>query len=86
MGVLAALIGVSLVGASWVVELTASSAPALFAVSIAFGLTQEPITRILEGKLTTKPTEAPSTNAVASRDGAQARPGLVSWPGRTRTA
>lgn len=53
MGVLAALIGVSLVGASWVTELTASSAPALFAISLAFGLSQEPITRVLEGKLPT---------------------------------
>lgn len=51
MGVLAALIGVSLVGAAWVTDLTTSTAPALFAVSLAFGLTQEPITRILERKL-----------------------------------
>ncbi|HET7351987.1 MAG TPA: hypothetical protein VFJ28_13700 [Marmoricola sp.] len=52
MGVLAAIIGVSLVGASWVTDLSAPSAPALFAVSIAFGVAQEPISRILEGKIT----------------------------------
>lgn len=55
MGVLAALIGVSLVGATWVTDLTGSTAPALFAISVAFGLTQEPISRILEGKLPAGP-------------------------------
>jgi hypothetical protein len=51
MGILSALIGVSLVGAGWVTGLAGDSAPALFAVSIAFGLAQEPVTRLLEGRL-----------------------------------
>lgn len=58
MGVLSALIGVSLLGAGWMSGLTGDSAPALFAVSIAFGLAQEPVTRALESKLTAKGGEA----------------------------
>ena len=58
MGILSALIGVSLVGAGWVTGLAGDSAPALFAVSIAFGLAQEPVTRLLEGKLAEKGGDA----------------------------
>lgn len=50
LGVLAALIGISLIGAAWVSDFDAATAPALFAAAVAFGLTQEPVTRILEDK------------------------------------
>jgi hypothetical protein len=63
MGILSALIGVSLVGAGWVTGLAGDSAPALFAVSIAFGLAQEPVTRILEGKLAQKGGDASGSPA-----------------------
>jgi hypothetical protein len=63
MGVLSALVGVSLVGAGWMTGLTGDSAPALFAVAIAFGLAQEPVTRALEGKLAAKGGDAGAGSA-----------------------
>jgi MFS family permease len=72
MGVLSALIGVSLMGAGWVANLTGSAAPSLFAVAVAFGLAQEPITKILEkkaGHVPSEPSDTAEESYTASRSG-----------------
>lgn len=63
MGILAALVGVTLLGAGWVNGLDAGSAPALFAVSLGFGLTQEPLTKALEKKVRSSTEADPSSTS-----------------------
>lgn len=50
LGVLSALVGVSVVGAGWSQQVAANSGPVLFGISVAFGASQEPLTRYLENK------------------------------------
>lgn len=51
LGVLSALVALSLLQAGWLTDWSADSAAALFAVALAFGAAQEPVTRVLESKI-----------------------------------
>lgn len=63
-GILAALLGIALVGAGWVTTLSADAPGALFTIAVAFGIAQETVTKVLEKKMSAVDAGTGSSNSV----------------------